>query len=713
MPKGRASKGQGSTDLQRAVLTLIGDMRPDHVLQRLAEEARRLVGARYAALGVMDEQGRIQKFHTAGITNAQRKAIGPLPGGYGLLGILFHQGQALRVPSIQEHPASVGFPPNHPPMRSFLGVPIFNQGRNVGNIYLTDKIGAEEFTEDDQRQIEELARYASVAITNARLYEQTLLRSQQWESLSRITNKITSSLDYKEVLNQVVREARSLLKVDVAFVSLLHQDDDILRLTAWSGLKTREMRSLEYKSYQGLGGLALSAHDVVVTEDYSQDERFAGSVLYGTVRKEGLISHIAVPLEARGQQLGVLYLATRSLRRFGSEEMGLVRQLAALSAVALDNAQLYAGERSSHLEALEAQVRLGLVLEQMPEAVFMVSPNRIVTLANQTASRIILGNESFRLEGLKHPFGVSCFFPDGRPMEYSETPVAQCLRDGEASLGVELIIQRPDGTRLPILVNAAALRDENGNISSVVAVQQDISRLKEVEQIKSDFLSMITHDLKSPLTTIKGLTSSMLMEGESEVIESPLDWIKIIDSESDRLTELVNNLLDMSRIEAGGIDLYLEECYLVDLITSYVENYRGIIEPGSHPVVIDVPIDLPPAFADYSQIERVVANLLNNAAKYSEDGREIIVSARLVSEIGKLLVEVTDKGVGIPPEEASKVFDKFYRSPNTLGGRRKGSGLGLAICRAIVEAHGGRITVNSKPGEGSTFSFTLPVSDRE
>ena len=700
-----------SKELRRAVLTLIGDMRPDSVLQRLAEEARRLVGARYAALGIMDDQGRMQKFYTTGITKEQRRAIGTLPEGHGLLGILFHDGKALRVPSIQDHAVSVGFPPNHPPMNSFLGVPIYNKGKNVGNIYLTDKIGAAEFTKDDQGIIEELALYASVAITNAGLYEQAVFRAHQWESLSRITNKIASSLDYKEVLNQVVREARSLLRVDVAFVSLLHPDDAVLRITAWSGLKTKEMRGLEYRGHQGLGGLALQSGDIVISQDYSQDERFVGSTMSESVRKEGLISHMAMALEARGQQLGVLYLATRWLRHFSSEEMDLVRQLAALSAVALDNAQLYAGERAAHLAAAEARVRLSLVLENMPEAVFMVSPDRTATLANRAASRIILGDESLRLEGRKHPFGLTFFRPDGRPVEYGDTPVAQCLSRGEPSLGVELVVQRQDGTRIPLLANVVALTDRDGNVSSVVAVQQDISRLKEVEQMKSDFLSMITHDLKSPLTTIKGLTSSMLMEGKSEAIEAPSEWIKMIDSESDRLTELVNNLLDMSRIEAGGMELYLEECYLIDLISSYVDNYRGVIGPGHHPVVLDVPVELPPAFADYSQIERVLANLLNNAAKYSEDGKEIFVKASLVPNLDKLLVEVTDSGIGIPPDEAVRVFDKFYRSPNTLGGRRKGSGLGLAICRAIVEAHGGRITVHSNPGQGSKFCFTLPVAD--
>ncbi|MBM2826021.1 MAG: multi-sensor signal transduction histidine kinase [Dehalococcoidia bacterium] len=693
----------------RATLLVTSELRPDVALRRLVEAARRLVGASYGALGIMDDEGRIRQFFTTGLSRSQRRDMGPLPEGKGLLGTLFQECKSLRISDMSQDTRSRGFPPNHPPMKSFLGVPIVSGGRNVGNIYLTDKQGATEFSPEDQSLIENLAKYAAVAIQNAKLYQRAKDHAQQWQILSNIARLIVSSLQSRSVLRQVVKAARHLLRADVACIALL-DGEETLRIASWSGLKTQRMRKLRFNRDQGLGGAVLVGGEPLVVKNYATDDRLTAS-LKDEVGAEGLVSQVAVPLEARQQQLGVLYVGTRNARDFGSEEVELLRQLGSLVALAVGNAQLYEAERAAHLEAAGAEARLRAVIAHLPESVLLINPKRKVVLANPAAARILLGREDAHLDGRQYPFGLKFLHTDGRAMEYAETPAGRCLAGQGPCLGIELIVERRDGTRVPLLVNSAAITAADGVISSVVVVQQDISRLKEVEQLKEDFLSMITHDLKSPLTTIKVLASSIGMETQSDSVTVPVEWGRTIEIETDRLTDLVNNLLDMSRTEAGAMPLDREEFHILDLSTECVQRFQRESNQGMHMVHLDVPVDLPLVFADFNQIQRVILNLLSNAAKYSNDGTEIWIRARLSADGDALVVAVEDQGVGIPSRDQERIFEKFYRSPHQLGGRRQGSGLGLAICRALVEAHSGRLSVRSQPGTGSVFSFTLPLGN--
>ncbi|MEK7216175.1 MAG: GAF domain-containing protein, partial [Chloroflexota bacterium] len=197
---GAVPRGGEMEAFRRATLLVASELRPDVVLQRLAGEARRLVGARYAALGVMDAAGNIRQFFTEGLTAAERTALGPLPRGRGLLGALFHEGVSLMVADISSDPRSSGFPPHHPPMRSLLGVPIVDRGLNVGNIYLTDKENGEAFMPDDRHLIEDLARFAAAAIRNAKRYEQATNQARLWKALTRVSRKIAASTEPRKVL---------------------------------------------------------------------------------------------------------------------------------------------------------------------------------------------------------------------------------------------------------------------------------------------------------------------------------------------------------------------------------------------------------------------------------------------------------------------------------------------------------------------------------
>jgi signal transduction histidine kinase len=230
------------------------------------------------------------------------------------------------------------------------------------------------------------------------------------------------------------------------------------------------------------------------------------------------------------------------------------------------------------------------------------------------------------------------------------------------------------------------------------------ARLAELDRLKSDFVSMVSHELRTPLGLIKGYVGTLLRR------DTPLDeatreeFLQVIDEETDRLTELVTNLLDMSRIEAGTLRIERQPTQLARVLADCADRLRAR-EPD-RALYVDVPSALPPVLADERRIAQVVDNLLTNAARYSPEATPIVLGARPVD--GGVEVRVVDQGIGIPADKHDQVFEKFFRADASDTRRFAGTGLGLTICRGIVQAHGGTIWVQSEPGRGSTFAFHIP-----
>jgi len=230
--------------------------------------------------------------------------------------------------------------------------------------------------------------------------------------------------------------------------------------------------------------------------------------------------------------------------------------------------------------------------------------------------------------------------------------------------------------------------------------------LRELDALRTEFLANVSHELRTPLAVIKGSANSLLQPDVDFEEETWRDFMESIDSDADKLTRLVEDLLMMSRLEAGALEVRREK-RTVNQVISSVKDRLGKLA-GQHELSIDVPPDMPPVVVDEGRIGEVLTNLVENAVKYSPQGTPIAITASPNS--GDVIVSVADRGRGIPEELHQKVFDRFYQVNDHREKHRSGTGLGLAICRGIVEAHGGRIWVESRPGRGATFNFTLPVN---
>jgi signal transduction histidine kinase/CheY-like chemotaxis protein len=256
-----------------------------------------------------------------------------------------------------------------------------------------------------------------------------------------------------------------------------------------------------------------------------------------------------------------------------------------------------------------------------------------------------------------------------------------------------------------------AVVDTNGTYIGMVLTLHDITAEREIASMKNEFVSTVSHELRTPLTSIKGYVDLILDGDAGEVDEIQREFLGIVKENADRLVALINDMLDISRIESGRVVLKIEPIHATDVVAGTVDSFRAVLEQTSRVVKVRVPEGLPRVAADRDRVGQVLMNFVSNALKYSPGGGDVVISAKHVGDF--VNVSVQDHGMGISRDDIKQLFTKFYRIDNALTREIGGTGLGLSICKSIIELHGGKVWVRSKMGEGSTFSFSLPIAPRE
>jgi two-component system sensor histidine kinase DevS len=351
--------------LHRASLELVKEVSLETLLERIASLACEQAGAKYAALGVLDEEGKLKQFITVGMTSEEIKKIAHPPRGLGLIGALMHGDSGnIRIPEIEDDPRAVGFPSGHAEMHSLLGVPIRIGGRQLGQIYLTEKIGDTEFSPDDEKIIEILAAYAGVAIENARLYERlqeresTLTkRNDQLAVINQIESALASSLELEEILNKTLALLMAHFRVEAGEIFLVEEDGETLRLVLHRGEAAQAFWTRNrFKIGEGMVGKAAETLKPVISTHLDRD-------MQGTrqaVVDAGFKQIACIPLTTHGEVVGVLTIATRSRRVISQSEIQLLVSVAAGAGTAIENARLHSNVR--RLAVLEERERIGMDL---------------------------------------------------------------------------------------------------------------------------------------------------------------------------------------------------------------------------------------------------------------------------------------------------------------------------------------------------------------
>ena len=413
-------------------------------------------------------------------------------------------------------------------------------------------------------------------------------------------------------------------------------------------------------------------------------------------------SFLAAPIRHRGESVGNIYLAKREPgQEFSREDEETLVMFASQAALVIANARRHRDERRARADL---------------ETLINTSPVGVVVFDARTGVPVSINRETRRILGVLHEPGspvedllgvVTVRRADGRDISLEELSVAQALSAGETVRVEEIVIETPDGRSVTALMNATPIRSEEGEVESFVVTLQDMTPLEELERLRAEFLGMVSHELRTPLTSVKGSVTTLLDPSAALNPAETLQFHRIIDAQTDRMRELISDLLDVAHIETGNLSVApgpVDVAVLVDEARS-----TFLSGGGRHTLHMDLAPDLPWVMADRLRIVQVLGNLLANAARHSPEASSIRVSA--VREGVHVAVSVADDGMGVSADLLPHLFRKFSRiDGDDRGSGIAGSGLGLAICKGIVEAHGGRIWAESGgPGLGARFTLTLPA----
>ena len=522
------------------------------------------------------------------------------------------------------------------------------------------------------------------------------------ERLSRLSEaglRINEDLDLDTVLREVVDGARSLTGARMGSITVL-DDSGQLQDFITAGL-TPEERQLFVDLPGGLEFFAYLSNlpEPLRLSDFSAHTTALGLPEIGPPLGP-VGSFLGAPIRHRGQHVGNFYLSDKEAgAEFTDEDEETLAMFASHAATAIANAR-----------RLQSEQRAKKDLETLIDT----SPVGVVVFDARTGSPVSLNMEGRRIvDGLRNPdqsaeqlLDVLTFRrADGREISLKEFPLAQALSTGETVRAEEIVIGVPDGRSVTVLLNATPIRSEEGEVESVVVTLQDLTAVEELERLRAEFLAMVSHELRAPLTSIKGSAATVLGSPADLDPSVVRQFFRIIDEQADHMHDLVADLLDVARIATGTLSVAPEPAEVAVLVDRARSTF--ISGGGRNNLAIDIESDLPLVVADRLRIVQVIGNLLSNAARHSSESSVIRVSA--VREDFHVAVSVADEGRGIPSERLPHLFRKFSRFETE--GEGGDTGLGLAICKGIVEAHGGRIWAESEgPGMGARFTFTLPAA---
>ena len=373
---------------------------------------------------------------------------------------------------------------------------------------------------------------------------------------------------------------------------------------------------------------------------------------------------------------------------------------ATLRQTALENARLYAEAQAARAEAELQTARLEATMQSAVHGILHVDAATGRLVANR-AARALFGRPLHPDRGVAQYAGQLCR-PDGTPLAVEGFLTVRAL-GGEIVPQEELLIVRPDGTRVPILESGAPVRDAQGQVTGAVVILQDITVTKELERMRDEWISVIAHDLRQPLAAINAHTSVVAMLLPSgHAVERTMASVQSIQSSTQQLGRMIEDLLDAARLGANRLQLEPAPIDLPLLLGGVVSRVQGSLP--DQPIMLQVEGAVPHVRADPGRIEQVLTNLLTNAAKYGDPGTPI--ELRIAPEPEEVHIAVQNTGPGIEPEDVGSLFDRFYRTHRARASAAEGLGLGLYISRELVRAHGGQIWVESTPGATTVFHFT-------
>jgi len=515
-------------------------------------------------------------------------------------------------------------------------------------------------------------------------------RLKQRDYLLSIGRALVSNLSLRATLQLILRAAVDMLQGPVGLIALYHQQEEASGFSYWASYGLPPAMVEVFTPL--LQDLPVHPEPETWTLSVSKEQLDAISAELGQPLRQAL----ALPMIWERTLVGVIFIFRTHPLLLTPDDRQILAGFTDFATIAVRNARLYE-------ELLTERWRLDALLESSGEGILVLRPDLTIERMNAAATQLT-GWGTDQAVGRPHDeVLVWTQITRGQPLTQA---LAQGWPErGERVLYVEGELKRRNGALLAAAVTYAPLKTRAGRLLNIVVNLRNISAYREAETLKDTFISIVSHELKTPVAIIRGYAETLSRPEAQQNPELVQEMLEGILEESDRLTHLVDDLLDASRLRANGLPLEeVEEVHLPGLARCVQARYQP--QSTRHTIEVDFPPDFPLIRGSAARLEQVLNNLVSNALKYSPNGGTIRLRGEYDAQ--GVLLSVSDEGIGIPPEEQERIFERFYRVTGPQTRAIAGTGLGLYLTRAIVQAHGGRIWVESRPGQGATFYVRLP-----
>ncbi|MBI3244126.1 MAG: GAF domain-containing protein [Chloroflexi bacterium] len=687
---------------------------PERVLELVCSSVNRVFNAEKSAIFLLDKNRQVLELARAkGLTEAYLLASRSisLENSGRVRAVTTGQPVVIADVKISKLPREIIDLSRTEGFAAYAELPLVAQGEMIG-VMAAYFAQPHQFRASEIELLRTFASQAALAVANARLFARTdqalVRRVDQLQALDTISRELTSMLDLDRLFDLILSRAMDFTNATLGSLYLHNVEKNILLVVAWRGYSP-EIKSFDLNkramTETSVTGRVQKSGEIHLVPDVRADLEYVSV-------SEQTQSMLSVPIKRESQTLGVMTLEAPTLSAFDKDDANFASQLAAQAAIAIENARLFqrVTEGRDRLSAVLNSTREGVLVIDAKGRVVLMNP-RIETMWAIDRSQLVdqymadlLGQEDL---GIAEKLGF--------------TP--QTLLQLLSNLAEGMTFDDPKQT---YRVTSPAVRffersgtpmyDETRRVIGWVIVLRDVTEEKDLEQIREEVTAMIVHDLRSPMTSVLGglkLIEDVVVPTDQTGILAQAVEVSLRSSK--KLLNLVDSLLDISKMEAGQMHLDERPTALDQIAAGVVDEQVQVANQQSVFLLNEVPADLPQLLIDSDKVERVLTNLVDNALKFTPTNGFVIVRASpyddVPSEDGRsfVLCQVLDTGPGIPDDYRARIFDRFAQVRGRQG-RRRGTGLGLAFCKLAVEAHGGKIWVESRPEGGSAFNFTLPAA---
>ncbi|MCA0455842.1 MAG: GAF domain-containing protein [Chloroflexi bacterium] len=640
-------------------------------------------------------------------------------------------------------------------LKAWMGVPLEAGSSTLGVLAVGSTEVGKKYTDDQLRVFSDIGTLAATSLEKARLFAETDLRARQLSALNEISQKLSSELNVENLLELITESAANILNAEAGSLLLTDENSDSLEFRVATGESGKKLIGRKFPKNRGLAGEVATTGKTVIVNDAANDPRWGGEAT-GAFSTTAVL---AVPLLAQGKVIGVLEVLNKKEGGvYLPDDAELLTTFAGQAAVAIENARLFQmtdlqlGQRVAELQALEridVELNRSLDLQKVAD----ITMRYAISNSGATAGALglVVGDDNPHLEIISmsgydledYPQGaegriwplegvVKRVMRTRQPDLVTDTKIdpnyTPSLRGSLSQLTIPmlaggainaiLVLEKDKEPRLSLVDMAFAQRlAEHASIAITNA--QINAELTRANESKSEFVSFVAHELKTPMTSMKGFADLLVSGMAGEMNDNQKNFLNTIRSNIDRMNTLVSDLNDVTKLQTNNLSVELAP---IDFRTVVSETLRPLtrqIEEKEQLLTLRLPERLPNILADQNRLIQVMTNMVSNAWKYSPENTEIVIAAEVQAKTldnkgrdqgASLHVSVKDGGIGMSPEDLAKLFTPYFRSENPLTREQPGTGLGLTITRGIIQQHKGEVWVESELGKGTTFHFTIPIA---